>query len=69
MSAQRTKRSSEVGVFLGGSYYIGDLNPNGHFSQFTRPAAGIVYRYNFNRRFAARANFLYGNLEAQNLKL
>lgn len=64
MLAQRNKRSSELGVFLGGSYYIGDLNPTGHFSQFTRPAAGIVYRYNFDRRFSARANILYGNVEA-----
>lgn len=62
--AQRTKKSSEIGLFLGGSYYIGDLNPNGHFNQFTKPAGGIVYRYNFNRRFAARANALYGNMEA-----
>ena len=63
--AQRPQNSTEFGVFLGGAYYIGDLNPNGHFSEFTRPAAGLVYRYNFKRRYAIRGNFLYGNLEAR----
>ncbi len=62
--AQRTIKSQELGLFLGGSYYIGDLNPNGHFNQFTKPAGGIVYRYNFSPRFAARANALYGTVEA-----
>lgn len=62
--SQRTKKSSEIGLFLGGSYYIGDLNPNGHFSQFTKPAGGIVFRYNFSPRFSARANALYGHYEA-----
>ncbi|MGZ4116807.1 MAG: type IX secretion system protein PorG, partial [Bacteroidia bacterium] len=61
--AQHQKRIVEVGVFLGGSYYIGDLNPTAHFNQFTKPAAGIVCRYNFNHRLAARANLLFGNIE------
>ena len=54
--AQRPKPSQEVGVFLGGSYYIGDLNPTTQFDQFTQPAAGVVFRYNFNPRLAARFN-------------
>jgi hypothetical protein len=62
--AQRKKRSSELGLFLGGSYYIGDLNPNGHFNQFTKPAGGLIYRYNFNHRYAARVNALFGHIEA-----
>jgi Domain of unknown function (DUF6089) len=62
--SQRIKKSSEIGLFLGGSYYIGDLNPNGHFSPFTKPAAGFLFRHNFNPRFAARVNALYGNIEA-----
>ena len=45
--AQRQKPTAELGVFLGGSYYIGDLNPMGHFNQFTKPGGGIVFRYNF----------------------
>ena len=61
--AQRqNKKSAELGVFLGGSYYIGDLNPIGHF-QFTKPAGGVVFRYNINPRLAARANVLFGSIE------
>ena len=64
LEAQRTEKSMEVGIFLGASYYTGDLNPMGHFSQFTKPAGGVVFRYNFNPRFAVRGNFMLGTLEA-----
>ncbi len=57
------QKSSEVGVFLGGSFYLGDLNPNGFF-KFSLPAAGLVYRYNINNRFAARASALIGQVAA-----
>lgn len=61
--AQRqNKKSAEVGVFLGGSYYLGDINPVGHFL-FTKPAGGAVFRYNFNSRLSARANILFGSIE------
>ncbi|MBU0488329.1 MAG: hypothetical protein KKA07_06130 [Bacteroidetes bacterium] len=50
---------SEFGFMAGGSYYIGDLNPKAHFLQ-TQPAAGILYRYNFNPRFAFKSNFYLG---------
>jgi hypothetical protein len=62
-SAQRKKKSAEIGVFLGGSYYIGDLNPFGHFNQFTKPAGGFVFRYNLDPRLAVRANVLFGGIE------
>lgn len=52
---------SELGVFLGGSYYIGDLNPIAHF-RAVQPAAGLVYRYNIHSRLVFRANFTYGNV-------
>lgn len=57
-------KSSEVGVFLGGSYYTGDLNPAGHFNRFTRPAAGLLYRVNLNPRMSAKAIASFGNIEA-----
>jgi len=60
LSAQQTY---EVGVFLGGSFYLGDLNPNGFF-KFTQPAAGIIYRYNINNRFSARGSVLVGTVTA-----
>ncbi len=61
--AQRNKRTAEVGVFLGGSYYIGELNPIKHVNQFTKPAGGFLFRYNLNKRLAARLNFLFGSIE------
>ncbi|MCX6296331.1 MAG: DUF6089 family protein [Bacteroidetes bacterium] len=61
--AQRHKKSAEIGVFLGGCYYIGELNPTAHFNQFTKPAGGFVFRYNINPRLAGRMNFLFGSIE------
>jgi len=43
----------EAGLFLGGSYYLGDLNPNRHFYQ-TRPAFGSLVRVVLNPRLAFR---------------
>lgn len=59
-----TAKSTEIGIFVGGSYYTGDLNPAGHFSRFTRPAAGLLYRMNLNTRLSAKAVVSYGLLEA-----
>jgi hypothetical protein len=56
--AQRT----EIGFLLGGSYYIGDLNPKKHFLG-TQPALGVIYRYNLNTRFAWKSNFYAGRLQ------
>lgn len=54
---------SEVGLFLGGSYYLGDLNPSKHFLQ-TKFAGGVIYRYNITPRWALKVNALLGGLEA-----
>ena len=62
------QKNSEFGIFLGCSYYLGDLNPNGFFNEFTRPAAGLIYRYNINNRFAARLSALAGTLTADDSK-
>ncbi|MFL5754446.1 MAG: DUF6089 family protein [Bacteroidia bacterium] len=53
--------SHDVGVFIGGSYYIGDLNPRRHFFQ-TQPAGGVFYRYNYNYRLAFRGGFNIGSV-------
>lgn len=59
----KAQHTYEVGVFLGGSFYLGDLNPNGFF-KFTQPAFGAIYRYNINNRFSARLNAFFGTVEA-----
>ncbi len=57
------QRSDEIGIMLGGSYYIGELNPTKHFSNLTRPAGGIVFRHNFNMRFAVAVNAYFGSVQ------
>ncbi len=53
------KSRSELGVMVGGSYYIGDLNQFAHFRN-THLALGVLYRYNVNPRLSVRANLTYG---------
>jgi len=59
--ASAFSQRSEIGFFAGTSYYLGDLNPNKHFGN-SRPAAGIVYRYNFTTRWALKINGLIGSV-------
>jgi hypothetical protein len=56
-------QGSELGVFLGGSYYLGDLNSNQQFYN-TKFAAGGIYRYIINPRYAIKASVIRGTLEA-----
>ncbi len=57
------QKSNEIGVYLGGSYYTGDLNPSGHLNSLTRPAAGLVFRHNFNYRLAVAGSALFGSIQ------
>ena len=52
---------NEVGLFFGGSYYIGDLNPSQQFAM-TRLGVGAIYRFNFNDHLSLRANGFWGNV-------
>ncbi len=58
---QNNLSRSEVGVLVGGSYYIGDLNQFQHF-KYAKPAAGIFYRFNINSRVASRTFVMYGSV-------
>lgn len=62
-AAAQGQQSYELGIFFGGSYYTGDLNPLGHFNNLTQPAGGLTFRYNINPRFAIRANGFFGTLK------
>ena len=62
--ARPKKNSIDFTTFVGGSYYIGDLNPVKHFNSFTKPAGGIGLRFNHNTRFSTRFNVLYGTIQA-----
>jgi opacity protein-like surface antigen len=59
---KHSTRYQEFGIFLGGSYYLGDLN-RAHLNSLTQPAGGVVYRYNFNPRFDIKANLLFGSVK------
>ncbi len=54
---------NEIGAFIGGSYYIGDLNPARHFFN-SKPAFGITYRNNLNPRISLRINAFDGTVQA-----
>jgi hypothetical protein len=51
----------EAGGWIGSSHYIGDLNPEINFTQ-PALAAGIILRYNFNKRLAVKIGGNYGNI-------
>ncbi len=58
---KRHFRQHEVGGMIGGSYYIGDLNPRKHFF-LTQPAVGLFYRFTPNYRYAFRGGFNFGSI-------
>ncbi len=62
--AQARKRSfvqNELGFWGGASYYIGDINPRGHFL-FSSPAGGLYLRHSTHYRYAFRFGLNYGNI-------
>ncbi len=52
----------EIGLFGGGAYYVGDLNPDKHFL-LPRPAFGGFMRHNFNERLAIKLSGTFGSVE------
>jgi len=60
--AQQFNPNTEVGVLLGASYYLGDLNTT-HFKNILA-GGGLVVRKNIDRRFSYKAELLYLNLAA-----
>jgi hypothetical protein len=60
--AQQFKPNTEIGILLGTSYYLGDLNTT-HFNQ-PLPAVGLIIRKNIDKRFAYKAEVLYLNIKS-----
>ena len=56
------QRKVDLGVFSGGSYYLGDINQS---RQLYAPsiAIGGFYRYNMNPRYSIRGNIYYCGLK------
>jgi len=55
------QKNSDIGIFAGASYYLGDINPGTHFYK-AQPAFGVLFRYNVNPRLSVRANAYYISL-------
>jgi len=62
IKAQQFRPNTEIGVLLGTSYYLGDLNTT-HFNSSSF-AAGLVIRKNIDKRFSYKAELLYLNIAA-----
>ena len=58
ISTISAQQKTDFGLFLGGSSYVGDINPGKQFYK-PRPSAGILMRININKRFAVRLNSTY----------
>lgn len=55
--------SYDLGLFLGSTYYIGELNTRDHFNGDS-PALGLFYRFNYSPRFSFRGGLQFGNVKA-----
>jgi hypothetical protein len=52
----------EVGLTVGGCYYLGDLNPGKHFMN-TDVAYGVVARYDIDTRWAVKISGVHSNIK------
>ena len=60
---QSYKTATEIGFYGGGAYYLGDLNKSRHFVD-SKVGTGLIYRYNYSKRFSLRATAFYGGVKA-----
>jgi len=57
LQAQRKFETSKtLGLTMGTGYYLGEVNPNGHFKGRMQPGFGGFLRFNIDRRVAIRAS-------------
>jgi len=59
-SFSQRKKSGEIGLSVGGSFYLGDINKIPFKSP--RMGGGVFYRHTFDTRFAVRGSFNYLNI-------
>lgn len=64
LNAQKTL---EFGLFGGGAYYLGDMNPGFHFLM-AKPAYGLVARYNLDTRWAVKLSAMQGEVAGDDRK-
>ncbi|MEI6884961.1 MAG: DUF6089 family protein [Bacteroidota bacterium] len=61
-SSVSSAQSLEVGVFGGGCYYLGDLNPGKHFQNYNI-AYGVLARYAIDDRWAVKISASQGKVK------
>ena len=57
---------NELGVFLGGSNYIGEIGPTDYIAP-NDIAIGLIYKWNRSTRHAYRFSYTYTNLESADI--
>ncbi|MEC3905769.1 DUF6089 family protein [Tamlana sp. 2201CG12-4] len=58
---------NEIGVFVGGSNFIGDLGATNYISP-NAPSIGFLYKWNKSKRHSWRASVIYSDLKAYDSK-
>lgn len=58
------QKRGDLGIFGGGSYYLGEINPTIQFLE-TSAAFGVLYRHTFDLRWSVRGSVYYGKLAGQ----
>lgn len=54
---------NEIGIFVGGSNYIGDIGPTDYIAP-NEPTIGLLYKWNRSTRHAYRFSIKHGNINA-----
>lgn len=57
---------NEIGLFVGGTNYIGDIGPTDYISP-NEPAIGLVYKWNRSTRHAWRFSYTYGKISSRDI--
>ena len=57
-------QTMEIGLFGGGSYYLGEMNTWFHFNK-TKPGYGALVRFNLNPRWAVRISYFRGGIAGE----
>lgn len=67
ISVNAYSQRTELGLFGGVSYYLGNLNPGKQFF-LPGPTFGVLYRHNFDSRFAYKLFIAYGMVQGSDAK-
>lgn len=57
---------NELGIFLGGANYIGDVGPTDYIAP-NEPAIGILYKWNRSSRHAYRFSYTHANITSKDI--